>query len=84
VLRVDSVDSLRHGDDAEVLNLPRVPVDVRGLFDGVVRDGGGGFLLQLRPDVSPVLNSLRRRTCFVRAVLGAVPANNTFNRVETE
>jgi hypothetical protein len=82
VLRVDSVDSLRHGDDAEVLKLPRVPMEVRGLFDGLVRDGGHGFLLQLRADVCPALDTTRHRACFVRAILGALPSTNVFNRVE--
>jgi hypothetical protein len=82
VVRVDGVDSLRHGDDADVLKLPRVPIAFRGLFDGLVPDGADGFLLQLRRDVCPALDTARHRACFVRAVLGALPSTNIFNRVE--
>jgi hypothetical protein len=83
VLGVDGVDGLRYSDDADVLKLPRVPLNVRGLFDGLVRDGDG-FLLQLRTDVSPLLDTVTHRTRFVRAVLGALPPPNTVsNRLET-
>jgi hypothetical protein len=82
VLRVDGVDGLRNGG-AGVLKLPRVPVNVRGLFDGVVCDGAAGFLLQLRRDVSPPLDTSGRRARFVRAVIGAWPIpTNAFNRMD--
>jgi hypothetical protein len=84
VLRVDAVEGLRHDDDDDVLKLPRVPMHVRGLFDGLVRDGSDGFLLQLRRDVSPPLDTTSRRTRFVRAVLGALaPPKTDFKRLET-
>jgi len=80
VIGVDGVDGLRHGDDADVLKLPRVPANFRGLFDGLICDGGTGFLLRLRGDVSPALDTDKHRRCFVRAVLGASPLpNNTSN-----
>jgi hypothetical protein len=77
VLRVDAVDGLRHDDSDDVLRLPRVPATVRGLFDGLVRDGSDGFLLQLRRDVSPPLDTTDRRYRFVRAVLGARAPSKT-------
>jgi hypothetical protein len=84
VLRVDGVDGLRHDDADDVLKLPRVPVNVRGLFDGLVCDGANGFLLQLRRDVSPPLDTVGRRIRFVHAVLGALaPPKTNFNRLET-
>ena len=83
VLGVDGVDGLRYSDDADVLKLPRVPANVRELFDGVVRDGDG-FMLQLRTDVSPLLDTMIRRIRFVRAVLGALPPPNTaLNRLDS-
>jgi hypothetical protein len=77
VLRVDAVDGLRHDDSDDVLNLPRVPATVRGLFDGLVRDGADGFLLQLRRDVSPPLDTADSRHRFARAVLGARAPSKT-------
>jgi hypothetical protein len=83
VLRVDGVDGLRHGGDTDVLKLPRVPNDMRGLFDGLVCDGNAGFLLQLRRDVSPPMDTTERRTRFARSVLGALPQpRNASNRME--
>jgi hypothetical protein len=73
VLGVDAVDGLRHGDEADVLTLPRVPRRFRGLFDGLVPDDGGGFLFRLRGDVSQALDSPVRRRRFLRAVMGAAP-----------
>jgi len=84
VLGVDGVDGLRDGEDADVLTLPRVPSHVRALFDGLLCDGGDGFLLQLRRDVRPPLDTMRHRRGFVRAVLGALPPpGDASNRMET-
>jgi hypothetical protein len=83
VLRVDAVDGLRHDDGDGVLKLPRVPATVRGLFDGLVRDGSDGFLLQLRRDVTPPLDTADHRSRFARAVLGArAPSKPDLSRLE--
>jgi hypothetical protein len=83
VLRVDAVDGLRHDDDDGVLKLPRVPSLVRDVFDGLVRDGADGFLLQLRQDVRPPLDTMCHRCRFVRAVLGArVVGKRNLQRLE--
>jgi hypothetical protein len=84
VLRVDGAESLHHGSGTDALKLPRVPTEFRDLFDGLVCDGGTGFLLRLRHDVCAPVDTGRRRERFVRAVLGALPLDNTvFNRMDT-
>jgi hypothetical protein len=70
---VDGVEGLRGGYDAEFLPLPRVPPGFHDLFDRLVYDADGGFLLRLRQDVQPALDHTDSRRRFCRAVIGAVP-----------
>lgn len=72
-LVVDGVEGLRGGYDAEFLPLPRVPPAFNLLFDGLVYDSDGGFLLRLRRDVRPSLDTVDGRRRFCRAVIGVVP-----------
>lgn len=72
-LVVDGVEGLRGGYDAEFLPLPRVPPAFNLLFDGLVYDSDGGFLLRLRHDVLPSLDTVDSRRRFCRAVVGVVP-----------
>jgi len=80
ILVVDAVDGLRHDDDV-TLPLPRVPLSFRALFDGLVANGGDTFLLRLRNDVRPLLDTFAHRRDFVRAVLGASPPDNISNHM---
>jgi hypothetical protein len=73
VVVVDGVEGLRGGFDAEFLPLPRVPPAFYNLFDGLVYDTDGGFLLRLRQDILPRLDDSYSRRRFCRAVIGAVP-----------
>jgi hypothetical protein len=77
VLAVDGVDGLRYSDTDDLLALPRVPARMRRLFAGVVADGDGKFLLQLRRDVSPRLDSRAARLRFARAISGALPPSHS-------
>jgi hypothetical protein len=69
-LIVDGVEGLRGGYEADVLPLPRVPRLFRLLFDGLVYDSSGGFLLRLRQDAQPVLDDFDSRRRFCRAIVG--------------
>jgi hypothetical protein len=69
-LIVDGVEGLRGGYEADVLPLPRVPRLFRLLFDGLVYDSNGGFLLRLRQDAQPVLDDFESRRRFCRAIVG--------------
>ncbi len=73
VVVVDGVEGLRGGFDAEFLPLPRVPPAFYSLFDGLVYDIDGGFLLRLRQNIQPRLDDAYSRRRFCRAVIGAVP-----------
>ncbi len=72
-LVVDGVEGLRGGYDAEFLPLPRVPVAFDRLFDRLVYDADGGFLLRLRQDIQPALDTSISRRGFCRAVIGVIP-----------
>jgi hypothetical protein len=71
-LVVDGVEGLRGGYDAEFLPLPRVPPDFNALFDGLVYEADGAFLLRLRRDARPILDGVNCRRRYCRAVIGAV------------
>jgi hypothetical protein len=72
-LVVDGVEGLRGGYDAEFLPLPRVPTAFDQLFDRLVHDAEGGFLLRLRQDIQPALDTFNSRRIFCRAVIGIIP-----------
>ena len=76
VLVVDRADSLRSGVDADFLPLPRVPRAFHDLFDRLLFDDGR-FMIRLRRDISLRLDDRASRRRFCRAVLGAVPPENS-------
>jgi hypothetical protein len=77
VLVVDGVEGLRGGFDAEFLPLPRVPPAFQFMFDRLVHDSAGSFLLRLRPDIQPNLADRSNRRRFCRAVVGAMPPSTS-------
>jgi hypothetical protein len=72
MLLVDQVVGLRGGFDAEFLPLPRVTPGFQALFDRIVYDRDGGFLLCLRRDAPEILSDWPGRRRFCRAVTGSV------------
>jgi len=72
ILAVDGVEGLRGGFEAEFLPLPRAPLGFQRMFDRLVYDGSGGFLLRLRPNFKPQLGDIPARRQFLRALTGAI------------
>lgn len=72
ILAVDGVEGLRGGFEAEFLPLPRAPLGFQRMFDRLVYDGSGGFLLRLRPNFKPELGDVPARRQFLRALTGAI------------
>ncbi|KJV09844.1 hypothetical protein VZ95_08875 [Elstera litoralis] len=71
ILAVDGVEGLRGGFEAEFLPLPRAPLGFQRMFDRLVYDGSGGFLLRLRQNFTPQLSDIPGRRQFLRALTGA-------------
>ncbi len=71
ILAVDGVEGLRGGFEAEFLPLPRAPLGFHKMFDRLVYDKDGGFLLRLRQNFQPSLGDIRGRRRFLGAITGA-------------
>ena len=69
----DAVEGLRAGFEREFLPLPRVPLPFERLFDGLIHESDGGFLLRLRRDAQPASPELRDRKRLLRAVSALDP-----------
>ncbi len=69
-LVVDGVDGLRSGYEAEFLPLPRVPWEFSLLFDGLIHTPGSPFMLRLRKNIVPPLETPADRRRFCRSFIG--------------
>ncbi len=71
ILAVDGVEGLRGGFEAEFLPLPRAPLGFHEMFDRLVYDKDGSFLLRLRQNFQPFLGDIPGRRRFLGAITGA-------------
>jgi hypothetical protein len=67
---VDGVEGLRSSYEAEFLPLPRVPWEFSLLFDRLIHAPGGPFMLRLRENIVPPLETLADRRRFCRSFMG--------------
>ena len=73
ILVVDRVDSLRSGVDGDFLPPPLVPRAFHDMFDLLLVEKDGHFLMRLRQDICLRLDDRASQRRFCRAILGALP-----------